>query len=64
MKKTQVIVDTCFLLKLSKDCSNIDNIRIVLDELDYKPVIHPYIFKHELLNDRLKKLVEDGYITV
>lgn len=65
MGKTEVIVDTCFLQKLSSEGKRIDNIKRVLAELEYIPVVHPYIFQHELsLHSYFKRLVEEGYIRV
>lgn len=65
MEKTEVIVDTCFLQKLSSEGKAIDNIKKILDELDYAPVVHPYIYEHELsLYSYFIKLVNDGYIRV
>lgn len=65
MGKTEVIVDTCFLHKLSSEGKKIDNIKKVLAELEYIPVVHPYIFQHELsLHSYLKRLVEEGYIRI
>ena len=65
MAKTEVIVDTCFLKKLSSEGKAVDNIKMVLDELDYTPVVHPYIYQHELsLHSYFVRLVEDGYIKV
>ena len=45
MGKTEVIVDTCFLHKLSSQGKVIDNVKKVLAELEYLPVVHPYIFE-------------------
>ena len=45
MEKTEVIVDTCFLQKLSSEGKVIDNIKRVLAELEYIPVVHPYIYE-------------------
>jgi hypothetical protein len=65
MGKTEVIVDTCFLQKISSEGKAIDNIKKVLDELEYNPVVHPYIYEHELsLHSYFVRLVEDGYIRV
>lgn len=65
MEKTEVIVDTCFLQKLSSEGKRIDNIKKVLAELAYIPVVHPYIFQHELsLHSYFIRLVEEGYIRV
>ena len=49
MKKTEVVVDTCFLQKLSSEGKSVDNIKKVLAELEYIPVVHPYIFEHEFV---------------
>lgn len=65
MGKTEVIVDTCFLHKLSSEGKKIDSIKKVLAELEYIPVVHPYIFQHELsLHSYFKRLVEEGYIRI
>ena len=65
MGKTEVIVDTCFLQKLSSEGKAIDNIKKVLTELEYIPVVHPYIYEHELsLHSYFVRLVEEGYIRV
>ena len=65
MRKTEVIVDTCFLQKLSSEGKAIDNIKKVLSELEYIPVVHPYIYEHELsLHSYFVRLVEDKYIRV
>lgn len=65
MGKIEVIVDTCFLQKLSSEGKSTDNIKRVLDELKYIPVVHPYIFEHELsLHSYLVRLVDEGYIRV
>lgn len=65
MGETEVIVDTCFLQKLSSEGKAIANIKRVLAVLQYAPVVHPYIFQHELsLHSYLVHLVEDGYIRV
>ena len=65
MGKTEVIVDTCFLQKVSSEGKATDNIKKMLAELEYIPVVHPYIFEHELsLHSYLKRLVDEGYIRV
>lgn len=65
MRKTEVIVDTCFLQKLSSEGKAIDNIKKVLAELKYIPVVHPYVYEHELkLHSYFERLVNDGYIRV
>lgn len=65
MGKTEVIVDTCFLQKLSSEGKAIDNIKKVLAELEYIPVVHPYIYEHELsLHSYFVRLVTEGYMRV
>ncbi|MBD5532420.1 MAG: hypothetical protein HDQ98_09490 [Lachnospiraceae bacterium] len=65
MGKTEVIVDTCFLQKLSSEGGETDNIKKVLNELEYIPVVHPYIYEHELsLHSYFVHLVDEGYIRV
>lgn len=65
MGKTEVIVDTCFLQKLSSEGRETDNIKKVLTELEYIPVVHPYIYEHELsLHSYFVHLVDEGYIRV
>ena len=65
MGKTEVIVDTCFLQKLSSEGRETDNIKKVLTELEYTPVVHPYIYKYELsLHSYFVHLVDEGYIRV
>ncbi len=65
MGKTEVIVDTCFLQKLSSEGQAIHNIKKVLDELEYTPVVHPYIYAQELsLHSYFVRLVDSGYIRV
>ncbi len=63
MEKSKVIVDTCFLQKLSSEGKHPENIKKVLDELGVVPVCHPYIAKHEFgLYSYLDNLVKSGYI--
>ena len=65
MRKTEVIVDTCFLQKLSSEGKAIDNVKRILAELEYIPVVHPYIYEHELsLHSYFVRLVEEKYIRV
>jgi len=65
MEKTKAVIDTCFLKKISSDGKHVDNLKKVLEELDYKPVVHPYCAEHELkLVDAYKSLIEEGYIEV
>lgn len=65
MGKTEVIVDTCFLQKLSAEGKKINNIKRVLAELNYSPVVHPYIYEHELaLHSYFVDLAGEGYLRV
>lgn len=65
MNKREVLVDTAFLEKLSCDGKNIDNFKKVLAELEFSPVIHPYIAANELdMFPYFGELVEDGYMRV
>ena len=63
MSKKEAIVDTCFFNKLSNDGKNIEIFKKVLVDLDYKPVVHPYIAEKELdVFPHFNKLVEEGFI--
>ena len=64
MKKQRAIVDTCFLQKISANGSCQDNIKRILDNLDYSPVAHKYVVEQEFgLHSYLAKYIEDGYIS-
>ena len=63
MNKKEAIVDTCFFNKLSNDGKSIEIFKKVLVDLDYKPVVHPYIAEKELdVFPHFNKLVEEGFI--
>lgn len=63
MSKKEAIVDTCFFNKLSNDGKNIEAFKKVLVDLDYKPVVHPYIAEKELdVFPHFNKLVKEGFI--
>lgn len=63
MSKKEAIVDTCFFNKLSNDGKNIEAFKKVLVDLDFKPVVHPYIVEKELdVFPHFNKLVEEGFI--
>lgn len=65
MGKQEVIVDTCFLSKMSSDGASPDNIKKVLDALDYTPVVHRYVADQEMnVLGYLEKLIKEGYIRV
>lgn len=52
-----------FFNKLSNDGKNIEAFKKVLVDLDYKPVVHPYIAEKELdVFPHFNKLVEEGFI--
>ena len=63
MGKTEAIVDTCFFNKLSNDGRDVETLKKVLMDLDYKPVVHPYIADNELdVWAGFNALVEQGFI--
>ena len=65
MNKKEVLVDTVFLEKLSCDGKNLDIFREVLSDLEYKPVVHPYIAANELdMHSYFDKLVAEGFVRV
>ncbi len=65
MSKKEAIVDTCFFNKLSNDGKNIEAFKKVLLDLNYKPVVHPYIAEKELdVFPHFNKLVEEGSIRI
>ena len=63
MSKKEAIVDTCFFNKLSNNGKNIEAFKKVLVDLEYKPVVHPYIAEKELdVFSQFNKLIEEGFI--
>lgn len=63
MSKKEAIVDTCFFNKLSNGGKNSEILKKVLMDLDYKPVVHPYIAEKELdMFPLFNELVEEGFI--
>ena len=63
MSKKEVLVDTCFFNKLSNNGKNIETFKKVLVDLDYKPVVHPYIAEKELdVFPYFTKLLEEEFI--
>ncbi len=63
MAKQRAIVDTCFLHKVSMSGKYVENIRLIIDNTDYVPVIHPYVAEQEFgLHSYLKRMVDEGYI--
>lgn len=47
MEKQEVIVDTCFLQKITSDGLFLDNVKRVLDELGFVPVVNKYVADQE-----------------
>lgn len=65
MNKKEVIIDTVFLEKLSCDGKNPEIFKRVLSDLDYKPIVHPYIAANELdMHSYFDKLVAEGFVRV
>lgn len=65
MSKKDVLVDTVFLNKLSKYGKDIETFKRLLDDLDFCPIVHPYIAKNELdMFPFFQKLVDEKYIRV
>ncbi len=65
MCSEKVLVDTCFLHKISNDAKDICNLKKILDNFKKEPFVHPYVAQHELsLNSNLQRLIDDGYIQV
>lgn len=65
MSKKEVLVDTVFLQKLSCNGKDVDTFKKVLDDLEFCPVVHPYIAANELdMHSYFHKLVSDGFVRV
>ena len=65
MGKQDVIVDTCFLQKITSDGSLPDNAKRVLDELDFNPVVNKYVAEQEYSLWRyMDEMVKKRYIRV
>ena len=65
MSKKDVLVDTVFLHKLSGEGKDIKAFKKILDDLNFCPVVHPYIAKNELdVFYYFQTLVEEKYIKV
>ncbi len=63
MCKKEAIVDTCFFNKLSSEGKHVEDMKQVLDELEYKAIVPPYIWQHEMdVFPYFDKLVRDGYV--
>lgn len=65
MNKKEVLVDTAFLEKLSCEGKNLEIFKKVLSDLEYKPVVHPYLAAHELdMHSYFDKLVAEGAVRI
>ncbi|MCD8177273.1 MAG: hypothetical protein LUE98_07570 [Tannerellaceae bacterium] len=65
MNETEVLIDTGFLGKLSCNGKQPGNFQKVLTDLNYKPVIHPYIAQNELdMYPYFEKLVAENTVRV
>lgn len=65
MKKREVLIDTVFLGKLSNDGKNIETFKKIMSDLEYSPVVHPYIANNELdMYPYFNKLVDEGVVRV
>lgn len=65
MSKTEVLVDTVFFNKLSNEGKNVDDFKTVLDRLEYKPIVHPYVADNELdVYGYFERLRTEGYARV
>lgn len=65
MSKPEALVDTCFLQKFSKEGKNVELLKRVLENLDFQPVIHPYLWEHELsMYSYVKELEKMGLIRI
>lgn len=63
MEKREALVDTVFLQNLSSRGKRLDDFKKIINELNYRPVIHPYIAKHELdMFEGLKVLEKEGFV--
>lgn len=65
MNNKEVLIDTVSLKKLSYDGKNLETFKKVLSELEYKPVVHPYIAANELdMHSYFDRLVAEGFVRV
>ena len=61
--ENEVVVDTCFLEKITGEGKHIEDMKRILETLNFKPVVHPYMAEHELsVKSYLKELTDSGYI--
>lgn len=65
MDKMEALVDTVFLQNLSSKGKRLDDFKRIIEELNYRPVIHPYIANHELdMFDGLQILEKEGFVRI
>lgn len=65
MIRKEVLVDTVFLEKLSCDGKNLETFKKVLSELEFKPVVHPYVAANELdMHSYFDRLVAEGFVRI
>ena len=65
INKKEVLIDTGFLEKLSCNGKNLEVFKKVLTDLEYKPVVHPYIAANELdMYTYFDNLVTEGFIRI
>ena len=63
MEKTEVLIDTCFVERLTGEGEHIEDFQPIMEALSYSPVVHPYLYEHEFLRPYQKKLVADGIVS-
>lgn len=65
MNKVEALVDTVFLHNLSSRGKRLEDFKKVINELNFRPVIHPYIAQYELdMFDGLKILEKEGFVRI
>lgn len=65
MNKPEALVDTCFLHKFSREGKNVELLRKILQNLDFQPVLHPYIWENELkMYSYIEALINEGWIRI
>lgn len=65
MNKREVLVDTGFLEILSYNGKNLEVFKKLMTDLEYIPVVHPYIAANELdMYPYFQKLVDEGYVRI
>ncbi len=63
MKK--VLIDTCFINKFKDGTKLSDDFALLMEEMMFSPVIHPYVYKNEMaLFDFIRGAVEKNVISI